>query len=268
MLGLAWMLQASAVDRQRLWAADENATATSAASDAAADSDKLPPPLRAYKGRQIADTMHFQGAPWLMRDSREREEDCTLLLDALKLKPGQTVCDMGCGNGFYALKMARFVGDEGKIVCVDIQPEMLKMLEARAKDDQVRNVKLVLGGPADPRLGEATLDLVLLVDVYHEFSYPEQMLNAIHKSLRPGGRVALAEFRLEDRNVPIKLLHKMTKKQILKEFEPAGFRLVEQFDRLPWQHLMFFMRADDPAAQASPETGKTPPSKKASVDKN
>lgn len=212
-------------------------------------SAKLPPPLKAYKGREIAQTMHFEGAPWLTRDSRQREEDCSTLLEALHLKPGQTICDMGCGNGFYTLQMAKLVGDSGQVIGVDIQPEMLHMLEERAKEAGIKNIKTVEGSPVDPRLQPASVDLILLVDVYHEFAYPEQMLAAMRQSLKPGGRLALAEFRREDRNVPIKLLHKMTKKQILKEYEPNGFRLVEEFDKLPWQHLMFFGRDDDKPAE-------------------
>lgn len=206
---------------------------------------KLPPPLKAYKGREIAQTMHYEGAPWLTRDSREREEDCSTLLQALHLKPGQIVCDMGCGNGFYSLQMAKLVGDTGEVIGVDIQPEMLHMLSERAKAAGIKNIKTVEGSPIDPRLPPASVDLILLVDVYHEFAYPEQMLSAMRKSLRPGGRLALAEFRREDKNVPIKLLHKMTKRQILKEFEPNGYQLVEEFDKLPWQHLMFFGRDDE-----------------------
>jgi SAM-dependent methyltransferase len=207
--------------------------------------EKLPPPLTHYMGREIATTMHYSGAPWLVRESRQREEDCKRLLAALKVKPGDTVCDLGCGNGFYTLALARLVGPKGKVYAVDIQPEMLKLLNERAKKERVGNVTPILGSVIDPRLPERQIDLVVLVDVYHEFSYPEQMLAAIRKSLKPQGRIALAEFRAEDPNVPILPLHKMTKKQILKEFPANGLRLVEQFDGLPWQHLMFF-RSGDP----------------------
>jgi ubiquinone/menaquinone biosynthesis C-methylase UbiE len=191
-------------------------------------------------GREIATTMHYSGAPWLVRESRQREEDCKRLLAALKVKPGETVCDLGCGNGFYTLRLARLVGPKGKVYAVDIQPEMLKMLNERAKKERIGNVTLILGSVINPRLPEGQIDLVLLIDVYHEFSYPEQMLAAIRKSLKPQGRIALAEFRAEDPKVPILPLHKMSKKQILKEFPANGLRLVEEFDGLPWQHLMFF----------------------------
>lgn len=204
--------------------------------------DSIPPPLKKYYGRRIATTMHYLGAPWLVRESRQREEDCETMLAALNVQPGQTVCDMGCGNGFYTLPLAKLVGERGKVVAVDIQREMLQLLKDRAAAEDLSNIELVHGSVVDPQLKPSTVDLVLMVDVYHEFSHPEQMLQAIRVSLKPGGRVALVEFRAEDRSVPIKKLHKMSKKQILKEFEPNGFQLVEEFDKLPWQHLMLFER--------------------------
>ena len=206
--------------------------------------ENIPPALKEYKGREIAQTMHYQGAPWLVRESREREEECTTLLKNLGVKPGMTVCDMGCGNGFYTLKLADMVGEKGKVLAVDIQQEMLRLLEERAKEAKVANVKPLLGSLVDPHLPDGEVDLILCVDVYHEFSHPEQMLAAMRKSLSPKGRVALVEFRLEDPQVPIKTLHKMSKEQILKEFPPNGFKLVEQFDKLPWQHVMFFERGE------------------------
>jgi ubiquinone/menaquinone biosynthesis C-methylase UbiE len=209
-----------------------------------ADEQAIPPALKHYKGREIAVTMHYEGAPWLTRESREREEECSTLIKAIDIKPGQTICDMGCGNGFYTLKLAELVGETGRVIAVDIQPEMLRFLEERAKSEGVKNVKPVLGTLVDPKLEPASLDMILLVDVYHEFSHPEHMLKAMREALKPSGRMVLVEFRLEDRNVPIKLLHKMSKKQIMKEIPPNGFKLVEQFDKLPWQHVMFFARDD------------------------
>jgi ubiquinone/menaquinone biosynthesis C-methylase UbiE len=211
-----------------------------------ADDGQIPPPLTEYKGREIAQTMHYLGAPWLTRESREREEDCNTLLAALKLKPGDTVCDLGCGNGFYSVKIAKLVGERGRVIGVDIQREMLGFLKERATQEKISNIEPVLGTVVDPKLPAASVDLVLLVDVYHEFDHPEHMLAAIRKSLKPTGRVALAEFRAEDPKVPIKPLHKMSKAQIMKEFPPNGFKLVEEFDKLPWQHLMFFQRDDAP----------------------
>lgn len=208
-----------------------------------ADED-FPPALRQYKGRTIAQTMSFHGAPWLVRDEREEEEHCQTLLAALNLQAGQTVCDMGCGNGFYTLPMARLVGETGRVLAVDIQPEMLHLLDERAKSEGVNNVEPIQGTLIDPKLPEGEVDLILLVDVYHEFSHPEHMLQAMQKALKPDGRLVLVEYRLEDPKVPIKLLHKMTKKQIMKEIPPNGFKLVEQFDELPWQHVMFFSPDD------------------------
>jgi ubiquinone/menaquinone biosynthesis C-methylase UbiE len=215
-------------------------------AEVAEKAEPIPPALKTYYGREIAVTMHYLGAPWLTRESREREEECSKLVKILRVKPGQTVCDMGCGNGFYTLPLAKLVGDDGRVLAVDIQPEMLELLKERAAAEKVKNIKTVLGTVVDPKLPAASLDLVLMVDVYHEFSHPEHMLRAIRQSLKPGGRIALVEFRGEDPDVPIKPLHKMTKAQIKKEFPPNGFKLVEEFDALPWQHVMFFQRDDAP----------------------
>jgi ubiquinone/menaquinone biosynthesis C-methylase UbiE len=211
----------------------------------------IPPPATHHCGREIAQTMHFSGAPWLVRDSRQREEDCKLLLEALDVRPGQTVCDLGCGNGFYTVELARRVGPTGTVYAIDIQPEMLRMLAERAAAERLANIRPVLGTAIDPRLPAGTIDLVVCVDVYHEFSHPEAMLARIRASLAPGGRLVLAEFRGEDPAVPIKPLHKMTKAQVRMELEPAGFAVAREFDRLPWQHLMFF-RADGPPAGGGP----------------
>ncbi len=197
-----------------------------------------------YLGRPIAATMHYDGAPWLVRESRQREEDCQRLLAELRLRPGQVVCDLGCGNGFYTLELARRVGPAGRVYAVDIQPEMLDLLRKRMAAARLANIVPVLGTETDPKLPTGHFDLIVLVDVYHEFSHPEAMLAAIRRALRPGGQVALAEFRAEDPNVPIQPAHKMSKAQILKEFGANRFRLVRQFDGLPWQHLMFFQAAD------------------------
>ncbi len=213
---------------------------------ATATEPQWPPPARqSYMGRTIARTMHYTGAEWLMRETREREERCSLLLTNLGLQAGHTVCDMGCGNGYYALRIAQLIGNNGTVLAVDIQAEMLELLRKRMEDQRIENVVPVLGSVHDPRLMPGSCDLVLLVDVYHEFSHPELMLAAIRRALKPGGRVALVEFRAEDPDVPIKELHKMSKKQIMKEFPANGFKLVEQFDELPWQHVLFFERDDN-----------------------
>lgn len=210
---------------------------------------------RLFMGRQIAQTMHYTGAPWLVRESREREEECGTLLKSLRIRPGQTVCDIGCGNGFYTLRLARMVGEQGAVLAVDIQPEMLDLLRFRAREAKIANVVPILGTATDPHLPAGTVDLVLLVDVYHEMSHPAAMLRAIRNSLKPDGRMVLVEFRAEDPRVPIKPLHKMSKRQILKEIPPHGFRLTRQFDDLPWQHVMFFQ--PEPLAGDEP-TGDRP----------
>ena len=224
--------------------AQENPQAT---ADEEQVEDKLPPGRTEYLGREIAQTMHFLGAPWLIRDSREREEDCSTMLKNLGVKPGMTICDMGCGNGFYSLKMAEMVGEKGKILAVDIQPEMLTMLKVRSKEAGLANIKPILGTLADPRLPTGKVDIILCADVYHEFSHPEYMLTAMRKSLKPAGRVVLLEFREEDPKVPIKPLHKMSKKQVNKELTANKFKLFREFDGLPWQHMMFFGRNDGKA---------------------
>lgn len=207
---------------------------------------QVPPAPTHYMGREIARTMHYLGAPWLVRESREREEDCSKLLEALDVEPGQSVGDIGCGNGFYTLRLAGRVGPKGTVYAVDIQPEMLEMLAERAEARAVTNIRRVLGTVVDPKLPAGSVDLILAVDVYHEFSHPQQMLEKLRASLAPRGRLALVEFRSEDPDVPIKPLHKMTQQQMMRELTTNGFRLVGQFDDLPWQHVLYFARDDSP----------------------
>jgi ubiquinone/menaquinone biosynthesis C-methylase UbiE len=206
-----------------------------------------PPALTEYLGREIAQTMHYSGAGWLIRSEREREERCSLMLANLGARPGQTVCDMGCGNGFYTVKLGKMVGKNGKVLAVDIQPEMLAMLEEAAKKEKVENIEPILGELYDPKLPEGKVDLMLLVDVYHEFSHPQQMLAAMRRSLAPGGMVVLVEFRKEDPEVlaMIRQEHTMTKAQIMKEMGANGFKLVKKFEGLPMQHMLWFGRDDD-----------------------
>lgn len=201
--------------------------------------DKIPRAKEKYMGRRVAQAMSFHGANWLIRDTREAEERPSQVLPQLGLKPGMTVCDMGCGNGFYSIEMAKLIAP-GNVLAVDIQPEMLHLLKLRCDEAKIDNVKPLLGTVVDPQLAENSIDMVLMVDVYHEFSHPDQMMAAVRKSLKPGGLVALLEYREEDPRVPIKPEHKMSKKQILKEYKANGFRLAKEYDELPWQHLMFF----------------------------
>ena len=201
---------------------------------------KVPPALKEYKGRTIAQTMHYAGAPWLIRESRQREEDCERMLANLGVKEGMTICDMGCGNGFYSLQLATMVGEKGRVLAVDVQPQMLKLLRDRMEKHGIDNITPILGSYHHPRLPAEQVDIMFCVDVYHEFSHPEQMLKYMRDSLKPDGVVVLLEFRSEDPDVPIKPLHKMSKKQIMKEFPPNGFKLVKEYDELPWQHMMWF----------------------------
>ena len=205
--------------------------------------DAAPPALTEYRGRTIAQTMHWSGAEWLMRANREQEENAALMLKELRIQPGWTICDLGCGNGYHALTMAEMTGGKGSILAVDIQQQMLDMLAARSAGRGLNNIKPILGAYHDPKLPPASCDLILLVDVYHEFSHPEHQLKAMHAALKPDGRVALVEFRAEDNKVRIKPEHKMSKEQIRKEWLPMGFVIDREFEGLPWQHLIFFKKS-------------------------
>lgn len=207
---------------------------------------------REYLGRVVAQPMSHRGAPWLVRPEREEEESVREGFEQLRLRPGMVVCDLGCGNGFWTLPIARAVGPQGRVLAVDIQREMLQKLRARAARLNLENLEPILGRVDDARLPEGEVDLVLMVDVYHEFSHPESMLWGIRRALRPEGVVALFEYRQEDPSVPIKPLHKMSKRQIMKEFEANGFKLVREYNGLPWQHLMFFARDDSPLEEIAP----------------
>lgn len=195
-----------------------------------------------YHGRQIAQVMGHQGAGWLERPEREIEEQPTKLIRALRLKGDEVVADIGAGSGYYTFRFATKV-PQGKVLAVDIQPEMLDLLEKRKAATGIKNVELVLGKEKDPAMGDSRVDLVVMVDVYHEFSYPYEMVESMVKSLKPGGRIAFVEFRLEDPAVPIKLVHKMTEKQLRKEMKDHP-RLDhdETIETLPWQHIIVFKK--------------------------
>jgi ubiquinone/menaquinone biosynthesis C-methylase UbiE len=214
---------------------------TPVAPDQPAEAAKeAPPALKEYKGRLIAQTMHWTGADWLTRHEREREESAARMFKELNLKPGQVLCDLGSGNGYHTIPMAEAVLPGGKVYAVDIQPEMLTLLEKRAEKRAVTNIEYILGELWDPKIPENTMDMILVVDAYHEFSHPEHMLKAIHKALKPTGVLVMVEYRAEDDSVPIKTEHKMSKDQVSKELEPNGFKLVRSFDELPWQHMLFY----------------------------
>jgi len=192
-----------------------------------------------YKGREIAHVMGHLGADWLERPERQREERTDLLLKALDLKPTDVVADIGAGTGFFTFLMAPQV-PQGRILAVDIQPEMIQYLnEGKAKRSQT-NVQPILSTESDPKLPANSINLAIMIDAYHEFSYPREMIQHIADALKPGGRIALVEYRAEDPSVPIKEVHKMSVAQATNEMKAAGLRLLKNDDRLPQQHIMFF----------------------------
>ena len=210
-------------------------------------------PPGTYKGRPIAGVMSYEGADWLFRNTREAEEQPEQMLDALKIKPGQTVADVGAGAGYTSLRLARRVGPTGTVLATDVQPQMLQMLQANAKAAGVVNIKPIRSTQAETRLPDGQVDLALMVDVYHEAADPESLLRGLKKALKPGGRLVLVEFRGEDVEVPIKPEHKMTLKQVRLELEPQGFRFLESLEFLPWQHIIVFEnpveKKEDPRPQ-------------------
>lgn len=195
-----------------------------------------------YMGREIAHVMGFAGANWLERRNREEEERTALMVKTLRLKPGMTVADIGAGTGRISLMMAENVGDDGKVLAVDIQQEMLDLMAEKLTKTGRKNVELVKGTEKSPELEPESVDLALMVDVYHEFNYPYEMMRELSQALKPGGKVVFIEFRLEDPDVPIKLIHKMTEVQVRKEMSPPEFNLKwsETIGVLPWQHMIIF----------------------------
>ncbi len=198
-----------------------------------------------YLGRQIAQVMGYTGATWLERSEREKEEEPAMLIESLSIKEGMTVADVGAGSGYHAFRIAPLVGVKGKVLAVDIQQEMLDLMTARAKKEKVTNVETVLGTDMDPKLPQGKVDLIYLVDVYHEFEHPYEMTEKLVAALKPGGRLVFVEFREEDPKVPIKLVHKMSERQVIKEM--AEFPVLEHtktYDKLPWQHAVIFTKKD------------------------
>jgi ubiquinone/menaquinone biosynthesis C-methylase UbiE len=196
-----------------------------------------------YMGREIAYVMGHSAASWLERPEREEEENPRKLLELLAFKDGDVVADIGAGSGYYSFRIAKLVAPKGKVLAVDIQKEMLDIIRDKAKKAGIANVEPILGEEADPKLKDDSVDLILLVDVYHEFADPYEMTQKMVKALKPGGRLVFVEFRLEDDRVPIKLVHKMTEKQVLKEM--AEFKELKHAgtsEKLPWQHVITFVK--------------------------
>ncbi|MEA2694316.1 MAG: hypothetical protein QOJ16_3703, partial [Acidobacteriota bacterium] len=203
-------------------------------------------PLKPAPPRQPAQVMSFESAGWLERPGREEEERPELVLQAMRLRPGQTVAEIGCGSGFFARRLARAVAPGGRVYAEDIQPEMLDLLKERTTREKIGNIVPVLGTDVDPKLPQGSVDWILMADVYHEFQQPRPMLERIRDSLAPGGQVALVEYRQEGETASqIKPAHRMSVAQVLAEWQPAGFELTRRLEVLPSQHLFLF-RAKSP----------------------
>jgi ubiquinone/menaquinone biosynthesis C-methylase UbiE len=200
------------------------------------------PGVHPISGRVFAPVMGWQGAGWLERAERIEEEDPETALDVLKIKKGATVADIGAGTGYITMRLVKRVGASGTVYANDVQPEMLQILQRRVDRAKVTNVVLVQGTLDDPRLPQETIDLELLVDVYHEFSQPQAMLRGLRAALKPGGRLVLLEYRKEDPAIPIKPEHKMSVKEAKMEVEAEGFKLADVDESLPRQHILIFAK--------------------------
>jgi ubiquinone/menaquinone biosynthesis C-methylase UbiE len=203
-----------------------------------------------YMGREIAQVMGHPAAGWLDRPEREKEEEPAKLYDALKIKAGDVVADVGAGSGYHTFRLAAAVGPKGKVYANDIQKEMLAIIKKRMEKDKVANIETVLGTETDAKLPENKIDLILLVDVYHEFSHPYEMMESMLKALKPGGRIVFVEYRMEDPEVPIKLVHKMSQKQVIKEMgNHPVLKYTKTIDVLPWQHIIIFEKKAEKAEE-------------------
>jgi len=197
---------------------------------------------RRYMGREISQVMGWQGAAWLEREEREKEERTDVLLRLLDLRPGQVVADIGAGTGYLSRRMARAVAPSGRVLAVDVQPEMVALLERSARREGIANIEPSLGTETDVRLPPGSVDLAIMVDVYHELSRPHEVLASLVRALKPGGRVVFVEYRAEDPAVPIKTLHKMSEAQIRREAEVQALTWERTAPGLPWQHVVVFRK--------------------------
>jgi ubiquinone/menaquinone biosynthesis C-methylase UbiE len=195
-----------------------------------------------YAGREIAQVMGHQAADWLERPERQEEERTDLLLESIPLHPGESAADIGAGTGYMSWRMAKKTGDKGRVYCVEIQQEMLDLLAKKMAEHQTTNFQSVLGTVTDTRLPSNSADVVLMVDVYHEFDHPYEMMQSILRALKPGGRVVWVEYRAEDPAVPIKPLHKMSEAQVRKEAALVHLQWVETIEKLPRQHIFIFTK--------------------------
>jgi ubiquinone/menaquinone biosynthesis C-methylase UbiE len=201
-----------------------------------------------YLGREIAHVMGHQVADWLERPEREEEERSDLMVDSLKFREGEVVADIGCGSGYVSRKIAKKVGDRGVVYGVDIQQEMLDLLTRRMAMFRINNVKPVLGTTSDPKLPPGSCDTMIMVDVYHEFDQPFEMIRSMIAALKPGGRIVFVEFRREDPEIPIKVVHKMSEAQVKKEMSVQPLEFAETIEVLPRQHIIVFRKAETKTA--------------------
>ena len=197
-----------------------------------------------YMDREISGVMGWQGAAWLERDKREREERTDLLLDALALKPGMIVADIGAGTGYLSRRMAPLVVPGGKIIALDLQPEMVNMLQAAVNRSGLKQIEVKLGSVDNIKLPKNSIDMAIMVDVYHELAYPYEVMVSILQALKPGGRLVFVEYKAEDMRVPIKPLHKMSEAQIKREAGVFPLDWERTVSTLPWQHVMVFRKRE------------------------
>ena len=195
-----------------------------------------------YMGRDIAGVMGWQGAAWLERGEREREERTDLLVTALQLKPGMVVADIGAGTGYLARRMAPSVAPGGKVLAVDVQPEMVALLQATVRQSRLTQIQPLLGAQDDVKLPASSVDLAIMVDVYHELAFPYEVLASVVRALKPGGQLVFVEYRAEDPQVPIKALHRMSEAQIKREAAVHAITWERTVATLPWQHLVVFRK--------------------------
>ena len=194
-----------------------------------------------YMGREIAYVMGYQGIGWLERSEREKEENVSKLIKNMRIKSNDVIADIGAGSGYHAFRMAS-LATNGLVYAVDIQTEMLMAIENKKTFSEISNVETILGTEKSVQLPENSVDKILMVDVYHEFSFPLEMIFSMKNALKSNGELFLIEYRAEDPLVPIKRIHKMSQKQAVKEMEAAGFKLRKNIENLPWQHCMVFVK--------------------------
>ena len=194
-----------------------------------------------YMDREIAYVMGYEGIGWLERSQREKEENVSKLIQNMGIKSNDTIADIGAGSGYHVFRIAP-IANKGMVYAVDIQTEMLMAIENIKETSKIKNIKTILGSEESVYLPENSVDKILMVDVYHEFSFPIEMITSIKSALKPKGELFLIEYRAEDPNVPIKRIHKMSEKQAVKEMEAAGFKLKRNINNLPWQHCMVFIK--------------------------